>query len=207
MTRAITIDTMVERWSSLDRPLFKGLLIDEDGCKCAQGDVLSCGGWTDQQLRSLDQEEADTETAKLLGISRSHAVLLRNVNDRPDGAPQIVLTNPEKILGPQAPLILAFWWRLDGMTAEARAAAGDAAWDAAGDAARDAAEAAAGDAAGAAAWAAAGAAVGAAAGAAAGASNEIQGADILERDGREPYFLKFFGIDTWEMVKALGGDK
>jgi hypothetical protein len=52
---------------------------------------------------------------------------LRSVNDSVDGAPSIVLTNPEKILGDQAHIVLAFWLHLDGMTekdwAAARAAA------------------------------------------------------------------------------------
>ena len=93
----VTIATMTARWSGLERPLFKGKLIDNDGCKCAQGDVLFCAGYTDEQLRKMKQSKADTETARVLGISRTHAVLLRQVNDKVDGAPQLVLTNPEQI--------------------------------------------------------------------------------------------------------------
>ena len=37
----------------------------------------------------------------------------------------------------------------------------------------------------------------------AGASWEIQGMDKLEADGREPYFLAFFGLKTWADVRAL----
>ena len=36
------------------------------------------------------------------------------------------------------------------------------------------------------------------------ASSEIQGMDILERDGKQPYFLAFFGLDTWDKVRVLG---
>jgi len=182
----ITPDSMVQRWTDPKaRPLFKGSLIDDDGCKCAQGDVLACAGWTDDQLRELSQNNADMEVAKVLGISTAHAILLRGVNDKKDGCPQDVLAAPEKILGDQAGKLLAFWLHLDRMTcddwekvaaswdsagAAARAAAGDAAraaaeaasWTAAGADARaaagDAARAAAGGAAGVAAWAAAGAA-------------------------------------------------
>ena len=161
---SITIETMVERWTGRDRPLFKGSLIDSDGCYCAQGDVLHCAGFTDDQLRAMTQFNADAEVAKILGISRTHAVLLRNVNDKIGGAPQIVLSNPEQIVGDKAPLLLAFWLHLDGLSA--------AAWDAA--------------------WAAA-----------ANASSEIQGIDILERDGKQPYFLAFFGLKTWEDVRGL----
>ena len=181
----VTIVTMTARWSGLERPLFKGKLIDNDGCKCAQGDVLFCAGYTDEQLRKMKQSKADVETARVLGISRTHAVLLRQVNDKVGGAPQLVLTNPEQIVGDKAPLLLAFWKYLDGMTDAARDAARVAARDAAWDAARDAA----GDAA--AAWDAA------------WASSEIQGMDKLEADGRQPYFLAMFGFDTWDKVRAL----
>jgi hypothetical protein len=115
----ITPEFMVQRWTDpKSRPLFKGSLIDETGCKCAQGDVLSCSGWTDNQLRDMTQQVADAEVAKILGISRAHAVLLRHVNDAKDGCPQDVLSTPEKILGEQADKVLAFWRRLDEMTAK-----------------------------------------------------------------------------------------
>ena len=143
----VTISNIVERWSGLERPLFKGALIDTDGCKGAQGDVLSCAGYTDDQLRNLAQSKADVETARVLGISRTHSVLLRSVNDKVGGEPQIVLSNPEQVIGDKAPLLLAFWLHLDTMDAAAGAAARDAAgaaawaaaWAAAGAAAWDAA--------------------------------------------------------------------
>lgn len=117
----------VARWTDPKRrPLFRGSLIDPDGCKCAQGDVLAACGWTDKQLRALAQEQADTETMKLLGISRAHTILLRAVNDKTDGCPQDVLSAPEKVLGKHARLLLAFWRHLDAMTPEMW----DAAWDA-----------------------------------------------------------------------------
>ena len=179
----VTIESIVERWTGLERPLFKGKLIDADGCKCAQGDALFCAGYTDAELRSMDQRKADKETARILGISITHSVLLRSVNDEQGGCPQLVLSNPEQIIGGKAPLLIAFWFHLDNMSAAAWDAAGAAAWDAA--------------------RAAAGAAAGAAARAAAWASSEIQGMDILEKDGRKPYFLAFFGFDTWDKVRAL----
>jgi hypothetical protein len=74
-----------------------------------------------------------------------------------------------------------------------------AAWEAARDAVRAAARAAAWDAARASAWDAARAA----AGAAAIASYEIQGIVHLEKDGRQPYFLAFFGFKTWDNVRNL----
>jgi hypothetical protein len=128
---SVSIESMVERWSGLDRPLFKGRLIDGDGCKCAQGDVLSCAGFTDDQLRSMTQDKADGEVAAILGISRTHAVLLRNVNDKVGGAPQLVLSDPAQVVGSKAPYLLAFWLHLDGLSDAAWAAAWDATWNAA----------------------------------------------------------------------------
>ena len=176
---AMNIAELIAQWDSGEGKPFKGKLIDakayaanpSPSCMCAQGQALHyIGGRSIEWLKSVEQVEADAETAKLLGISRAHAVLLRSVNDSVDGAPSIVLTDPAKVLGDQAHIVLAFWHHLDTMTADqwaaeraaawaaARAAARDAAWDAAGDAARAAAGDAAGDAAWDAAWDAAGAA-------------------------------------------------
>jgi hypothetical protein len=200
----------------------KGSLIDGEGCMCAQGQVLHyVGGMTPDDLRRIEQADADRQTAELLGISRTHAVLLRQVNDSMPGAPTCVLTEPEKVLGDQAQRVLAFWRHLDRMAPAAwdaawdaaRAAAWDAARDAAGAAAWDAARDAAGAAAGAAAWAAARAAARAAAGAAARAaaraaawaaawaSNEIQGAAIMRARGQPFFFLPAFGFDTLEDIQ------
>ena len=199
----ITPDSMVQRWTDPKaRPLFKGSLIDDDGCKCAQGDVLACAGWTDGQLRELSQDKADMEVAKVLGISTAHAVLLRGVNDKKDGCPQDVLAAPEKILGDQAGNLLAFWLHLDRMTcddwekvAAARTAARAAAWDAARDAARGAAWDVAWDDV---AWAAARDAAWTAAWTAAWAANEIQGAAIMRKQGQPFFFLPMFGINDPE---------
>jgi hypothetical protein len=151
------------------------------------------------------QIEADQETAQLLGISLAHAILLRNVNDKVDGAPSIVLTHPENILGDQADRVLVFWRHLDGMSAQDWAAAWDAAaWAAAGDAAMAAAWAAAGAAAMAAAGAGAMAAAWAAAGAAAMATNEIQGAAIMRERGQPFFFLPLFGFASPEDIKVGG---
>ena len=186
MTTAI--ETLVAKWAEPGGIPYKGKLISEDGCMCAQGQALHyIGGWTDDRLRRAGQVEADVETAKLLGISRAHVVLLRKVNDGQPGAPSVVLTDPAVVLGDQAETILAFWRHLDRTTTQ-WAAAG-AAWDAAWDAPWDAAGAA-----GAAARAAAGAAAGAAARGAAWACCEIQGAAIMRQKGQPFYFLPMFGF-------------
>jgi hypothetical protein len=197
----ISHEAVIARWEDPSaRPLFKGKLIDEDGCCCAQGDILrTFCGWTDEQLRKTNvQAKADAEVAQALGISRFQAVLLRVVNDYQDGCPQDVLRAPEKVLGDQAHILLAFGRHLDRMTPTQWAAAWDAAWVAARDAAwvavRDAAGAAAGDAA----WDAARDAAGDAAGVAA----EIQGARVLREQGRPFFFLPLFGFADPEAVLA-----
>lgn len=211
---------ILTRWATDEGRPYKGKLIDQAayakdpdniGCMCAQGQVLHLiGRWDAKKLATTAQSAADKATAALLGISTAHAVLLRNINDNQNGAPAIVLTHPERVLGDQAQTVLAFWRHLDRMTREQWAAAWDAAWTAARAAARaaawDAAEAAARAAAGAAAWTAAEAAAGAAAGAAveaaARATNEIQGAAVMRAKGQAFYFLPLFGFGDPEAVLA-----
>jgi hypothetical protein len=223
--KKVRLSDILARWDSGEGKPYKGRLIDWSahkaepdsiGCMCAQGQVLHLlGGWSPEKLNKTEQVKADAATAELLNISTAHAILLRSVNDKVAGAPSIVLTAPEKVLGDQARIVLAFWLHLDRMTPEQWAAAGAAAWDAAGDAAGDAAWDAAraaawdaaGDAAGDAAWAAAGAAARAAAGAAAwdaaGACSEIQGARLLRERGEPFFFLPMFGFADPEAIPAL----
>lgn len=225
------INQLVARWSDPGGIPFKGSLISSDGCMCAQGQALHyVGGWDADRLRDAGQDDADRETAKLLGISVGHAILLRLINDDQPGAPSVVLTDPAKVLGDQAHIVLAFWRHLDRMTpaqwkaasaaakAAARDAARDAAWVAAkaaagaavGAAARDVASAAAKaaawdtarEAAWDAAWDAASAAAKAAAGDAARATNEIQGAALMRAKGKAFYFLPLFGFADPEAVLA-----
>jgi hypothetical protein len=228
-----SIQEILARWDSNEGKPYKGSLIDQASyeadpesisCFCAQGQVLHLfGGWDADRLRSVGQSTADKETAALLNISRAHSILLRNVNDKLDGAPSIVLTDPAKVLGDQWSKLLDFWWHLDGMTAEqwaaawdaaraaawdaARAAAWDAAraaaWDAAWTAAWDAARAAAWDAARAAAWDAARAAAWAAA---AYAGGEIMGARVLANEGKALFFLPMFGFASPDDIPARPAD-
>lgn len=173
------IETLVARWAEPDGIPYKGELISDDGCMCAQGQALHyIGGWDEDRLRNTNQREADRETAKLLGISTAHAILLRTVNDSVDGAPSVVLTDPAKVLGAQADKVLAFWRHLDRMT--------EAQWDAAGDAARATQGSAQGSA-----WAAA------------GATNEIQGAAIMRERGQPFFFLPMFGFASPEEIPEV----
>ena len=181
---------------------FKGRLVSFDGtCMCAQGQTLHLlGGYSVDDLREMNQLKADAENARIWGISRAHSVLMRRINDSRPGAPSIVITHPELVLGDRAQTVLAFWRHLDTMTDAARDAARDAAWNAAGDAAWNAAANAA--------WNAAWNAAGDAAWAtneiqgAAWATNEIQGAAIMRKKGQPFYFLPLFGFADPDAVLA-----
>jgi len=225
------IDELISRWDTNEGKPYKGDLIDWDaydgdglsppnniGCMCAQGQVLHLlGARNPAWLRCTDQRTADAETARLLNISRNHAVLLRLVNDSVDGAPAVVLTRPERILGSKAQQVMAFWRVLDGFdfstlraakatrhVAEhvAVAAAVEVAGCFAARVARDTVSVA-----GYAAMYVAGYAAGHPVRAAAGmASNEIQGADVMLRDGNPFYFLPMFGFQSPDDVPPLPDD-
>ena len=136
MANPSTVEELLDYWPG-NIP-FKGSLVSDDGsCMCAQGQALHfLDKYNSSDLRNIDQATADKRVAKLFGISRSHSVLLRIVNDKQDGAPSSVIRNPEQVLGDQAHVVLAFWRHLDRMTtkdwAAARDAARAAAWGAAG---------------------------------------------------------------------------
>lgn len=184
------------RWTGPDRPkLAKRELIDDEGCCCAQGDMLRQCGWTDQRLRDVEQDDADREIAKEYGISLFHSVLLRKINDSADGQPELCAIAEQDeaaglaTLGPQHRELFALGRAIDALTSEqwheleaAREAAGYSARYAARYAAWYAARAAARAAAGDATWAAAEDAAGVAAGDAAWA---LFVRDLIGRHGFE----------------------
>jgi hypothetical protein len=121
----MNLNALFERWATDEGKPFKGNLIDwkaykanpnDLGCMCAQGQVLFEAGWSPEKINSTLQSHADKAVAKVLNISRTHAVLLRVINDKQEGAPAIVLTAPEKILGPRWSEVLNFWWFMDSLT-------------------------------------------------------------------------------------------
>jgi hypothetical protein len=207
MTTPTTIEELLDYWPG-NIP-FKGRLVSRDGsCMCAQGQALHfIGGLTVEELRNVNQVEADRRVAELFGISLTHSALLRVINDKREGAPSNVIRNPEEILGDQAQVVIAFWWHLDRMTPAdwevAKAAAWEAAEDAAWEAARDAAWEAAGVAAGEAASEAGGEAAWEVAWEVAAASNEIQGAAVMRRRNQPFFFLPLFGFANPEAVIKL----
>jgi hypothetical protein len=111
---------MVDYWSTTREIPFKGELISNDGdgriCMCAQGQVLFHNGYTEKQLFDMFVSEADKETARILGISTIHSRFLRIINDRLEGSPQEVLSDPKKYLGPNWEKVLEFWLYLDGLS-------------------------------------------------------------------------------------------
>lgn len=185
MIESAELQELLAKWDSNEGKPFKGSLIDMRayeaspdslGCMCAQGQVLHVvRKMSAQEISSIEQKMADELVMETLGISRGHTILLRQVNDKVDGAPSIVLTHPEKVLGEHAQIVLAFFKYLDSMDGAewqkyfaARDAAGAAAWDAAG--------------------------------AAAGAANEIQGHKVLADKGKPLFLLSLFGFQT---IQAL----
>jgi hypothetical protein len=212
------IQEIIARWDSGDGKPYKGSIIDWDayeenpqsmGCMCAQGQILHLeGGWSPERLRDVDQSEADMETARLRNISRAHAVLLRFINDRVDGAPSIVFTDPAKVLGDQWSKVLDFWWWVFHNYSADDWRNVVAAWRAAGHADRDAAATAALTVATTAATAAAASACatatsGAATAAAAatwGSAWEIQGHVLMADRGQRPFFLPMFGINSLDDI-------
>ena len=196
------LPTALAHWDTPEGRPYMGSLIDEAayrakpeniGCMCAQGQALHLlGGWTAEMLMETGiQRNADLATARLLNISVTHSVLLRQINDSVPGAPSIVLTDPGKVLGDQWSKLLDFWWFCDQLDDASGEAAGAAAWAAAWEAARAAAWEAAGAAAGAAAWAAARA-----------AAWEIQATEIFRAAKRPFYFLSMFGIASPDDIPA-----
>jgi hypothetical protein len=108
-----TIDELLDWWSS-NTPSKRQLINFDGSCMCPQGQVLYLiGGMPLDELRQIDQPEADMRTAELLGRSVAHAILLRIVGDRLPGAPTCVIREPEKVLGSEAQTVLTFWRQLD----------------------------------------------------------------------------------------------
>jgi hypothetical protein len=224
ITKPATIDELLDYWPG-NIP-FKWKLVSDDGsCMCAQGQALHfLGGYTVNELRDINQRDADLQVARIFGISLAHSILLRSINDTQDGAPTCVIRNPEQVLGDQAQTVLAFWRHLDRMTPADREAVREAVREAAlaavMGAAREAALAAAGAAVGVGAGAAVGvgavavavAGAGAVAGAwaaaptttwaAVGATHEIQGAAVIRAKNQPFVFLPLFGFSDPESVIA-----
>jgi hypothetical protein len=124
---------IVSFWETQRDIPFKGQLITKDGnenvCMCAQGQVLyKLGGYTEEQLFNMSISEADKETARILGISLTHSVFLRKINDKCEGSPQEVLSNPAKYLGLNWENVLNFWIYLDTLSDREKKEMGQRYW-------------------------------------------------------------------------------
>lgn len=120
------------------RPTLTGALVDDNDCCCAQGAILHYGcGVSFDDLRVMEQGEADCMLMRELGISRFHSVLIRIVNDSQEGCPEDVVVGEldpaagQRVLGPNAAELFRLGRGMDSLD-----------WDAARDAARAAAWAA-----------------------------------------------------------------
>lgn len=129
------IKKLSEKWSQPDGLPGKGYEVvrEENGLNpCAQSETVmlskgmgvmdfeaflkgSLSGYGDQGLKGLN---LDKFTAKTLGISTVHSVLLRRFNDLSSLNPAIVLTQPERVLGKNWDRILEFWHFIDSLPQE-----------------------------------------------------------------------------------------
>lgn len=116
-----SITELLASWETAEGEPLKGDLIDisrykrgDLSCMCAQGQLLYVvGKWSAERLTCTSQGKADTAVARLLNISRGHAILLRKINDQEEGSPALVLTDPSRIIGRAWNTMLDFWWYLD----------------------------------------------------------------------------------------------
>lgn len=109
------VNQLKEKWASPDNRPAKGAAI-VDGCSpCAQTEALMLH--SNKNLEDIKKEVnpllMDNLVAKALDISVTHAILLRRFNDFSSEDPSLVLTSPEKILGPNYKKVLRFWEFLD----------------------------------------------------------------------------------------------
>jgi hypothetical protein len=122
------INKLTKKWSQPGGMPGKGYeLVREERClsPCAQSEaiMLSKGmGVMDFQAflakghLSIGIPNLDKITAKALGISVIHSILLRRFNDLSSLNPAIVLNEPERVLGKNWNKVLEFWHFLDSLT-------------------------------------------------------------------------------------------
>ena len=126
------IKKLSAKWSDPNNMPAKGGTIVGDCKPCAQTEiVIQSLGKTAKDFGDYLREEfpeivgdgarcqyMDKSTAKVLEISVPYAILLRRFNDFSSENPATVLTNPEKILGPNYKRVLTFWRYLETLPAD-----------------------------------------------------------------------------------------
>jgi hypothetical protein len=128
MANTKLIKELTNKWSQPEGMPGKGyeLVREEKGLSpCAQSEAIMLsksmgvmdfqafltGGFHPGSVPNLDKI-----TAKALGISVVHSVLLRRFNDLSSQIPAIVLNEPEKVLGRNWDKVLEFWHFIDSLT-------------------------------------------------------------------------------------------
>jgi hypothetical protein len=130
MANTKLIKKLTEKWSQPDGMPGKGyeLVREERGLSpCAQSEaiMLSKGmgvmdfqafrmGAADRLL--VNNPSLSATTAKTLGISVIHSILLRRFNDLSSLSPAIVLNEPERVLGENWDKVLEFWYFLSALS-------------------------------------------------------------------------------------------
>lgn len=124
------IKELTKKWSQPEGLPGKGyeLVREGDGLSpCAQSEAIMISkgmGVMDFQAfcKGLTYGSSglnlDEVTAKTLGISVIHSILLRRFNDLSSQSPAIVLNEPEKVLGKNWKKVLEFWHFIDSVTQE-----------------------------------------------------------------------------------------
>lgn len=124
------INKLSEKWSQPDGLPGKGYeVVREDNglSPCAQSEavmlskgmgVMDFEAFLKGSLSSYGSVNLDKFTAKTLGISTVHSVLLRRFNDLSSLNPAIVLNQPERVLGKNWDRVLEFWHFIDSISQE-----------------------------------------------------------------------------------------
>lgn len=121
------INKLSEKWSQPDGLPGKGYeVVREDNglSPCAQSEavmlskgmgVMDFEAFLKGSLSGYGNVNLDKFTAKTLGISTVHSVLLRRFNDLSSLNPAIVLNQPERVLGKNWDRVLEFWHFIDSL--------------------------------------------------------------------------------------------
>jgi hypothetical protein len=134
MANTKLIKELTNKWSQPEGMPGKGyeLVREEKGLSpCAQSEAIMLskgigvmdfqalwigGPQNEKSLNFGEKTNLDKITAKALGISVVHSVLLRRFNDLSSQSPAIVLNEPEKVLGRNWDKVLEFWHFIDSLT-------------------------------------------------------------------------------------------
>lgn len=125
------VKRLVEKWSQPGGLPGKGyeLVREENGLSpCAQSEAIMLSRgigvmdfqafWKGLSTYGSSGLNLDKVTAKTLGISVVHSILLRRFNDLSSQNPAIVLNEPEKVLGENWDKVLEFWHFVSSLSQE-----------------------------------------------------------------------------------------